>query len=343
MKEKLTVIQKIRELLILIRIQQVGTSVTPIIGALSVKGAMLNITDAFLLFLIAMIINIGGQVHNDLCDLPIDKQSKELHQRPLVKGTISIKQAKTIILFNLILVLIVLLYFYPSLYAIPTILIGFGFGTLYNIYSKKLPGADLFLSISMALFFLFGAIIVTENFQGFQDITSTTWILFILIFIHVFLMDALGGGLKDADNDRKAGAKTLAVYLGIKANKTLYIPTSYKAIILLFESGTLLLTAFLYLWIERSYHIIQLIFIVILLIGMVTATIRLLSITVFDREKIKYINRNHELFGYLLVPTILVNTTGIYWFVFLITLPILWFIIFNYLLYRDSWRKPKTF
>ena len=336
-------LEKIREFAILIRIQQVGTSVTPIIGALSVKGNLLDITDAFFLFIIAMIINIGGQVHNDLCDYQIDKQSKELQQRPLVKGTFSLKDAKIIILFNLFLVLIILFCFYPSIYAISTILIGFLFGTLYNIYSKRLPGADLFLSISLSLFFLFGAIVVTDDFKGFQDISSTTWILFLLVFIHVFLMDALGGGLKDAKNDRKSGARTLAISLGVKANKELIIPTSYKSIMLLFELATIVLTALLYLWIQRQFHTIQLIFVIILLIGTFLTTIKMITMKVFDRKKIKYINRNHELFGYMLVPMILINTTGIIWFVFLLLLPIVWFMIFNFILYKDSWRNPKTF
>ena len=224
-----------------------------------------------------------------------------------------------------------------------TILIGFLFGMLYNIYSKRLPGADLFLSISLSLFFLFGAIVVTEDFKGFQDISSTTWILFFLVFIHVFLMDALGGGLKDAENDRKSGARTIAIWLGVKANKELFIPTSYKGIILLFELATIILTSLLYLWIQREFHIIQLFFVIFLLIGTVLTNIKMISMKVFDRKKIKYINRNHELFGYMLIPMILINSTGVIWFVFLILLPIVWFMIFNFILYRDSWRNPKTF
>ena len=131
----------------------------------------------------------------------IDKQSKDLRHRPIVKGTISITSAKIIILINLFIVLLLVFLFYPSIYSISIILLSFGFGTLYNIFSKRFPGADFFLSISMALFFLFGAVAVTENFQGFHNISMTTWILFILVFIHVFLMDSLGGGLKDAENE----------------------------------------------------------------------------------------------------------------------------------------------
>lgn len=333
----------LREFAILIRIQQVGTSVTPIIGALSVKGSALDLTDAFFLFLIAAIINIGGQVHNDLCDYKIDKHSKELKLRPLVKGTFSLKDAKIIILANLILVLVLLFVLYPSIYAIPIILIGFLFGTLYNIFSKKLPGADIFLSISIMLFFLFGAIVVTEDFQGLQDISPITWILSFIVFIHVFLMDALGGGLKDAENDYKAGAKTLAVSLGVRVNDVFTIPRSFKFITLIFEFSTIVLTIVLYTFIQKSFHPVQLILIILLLIGSLYTHLKMLSFKSFDRKKIKYINRNHELFGYLLIPMILINTTGIIWFVFLFIFPIAWFIIFNYILYKDSWKNPKTY
>jgi 4-hydroxybenzoate polyprenyltransferase len=333
----------LREFAVLIRIQQLGTSVTPVIGALSVKGSALDLTNAFYLFLIAFIINIGGQVHNDLCDYHIDKHSKELKLRPLVRGTFSLRDAKIIILANLILVLALLVLIYPSIYAIPIILIGFFFGTLYNINSKRIPGADIFLSVSLMLFFLFGAIVVTEDFQGFQDISATTWILSFIVFIHVFLMDALGGGLKDAENDRKSGAKTLAVTLGVRANKELFIPLTYWIITLIFELSTIILTIILFGYFQRSYHQLQLILIVLLLIGMLATHLLMITLKVFDRKKIKYINRNHELFGYMLIPMILINSIGIIWFLFLIIFPLAWFIIFNYLLYQDSWRNPKTY
>ena len=50
----------------------------------------------------------------------------------------------------------------------------------------------------------------------------------------------------------------------------------------------------------------------------------------FNRKKIMYHNRNHELAGYVLVPFILFNIIGFYWFGFLIFFPIVWFIVFNY-------------
>jgi len=216
------------------------------------------------------------------------------------------------------------------------------YGVLYNIYSKKLPGADLFLSFNMSLFLLFGAIVVIDDFQGLQDIGMITWVVFALTFIHVFLMNALGGGLKDAKNDRDSGAKTLAIHLGVNANDKLYIPITYKLIILLFEFSTIIFVFITFFLFDFEYSIIQLIFIILLIIFMVFSTLKLLNIKTFNRKKIMYYNRNHELAGYVLVPIVLFNIIGFFWVGFLIFFPIVWFIVFNYIFYKDSWVNPKN-
>ena len=322
MESKLSLLEKIKEIFILIRIQQLGTSITAVIGALTVKGFHLDLLDFLLLFIIAVIINIGGQVHNDIKDFNIDNRSKELKERPLVKGTISFRTAKSIILLCLIAVFTIILYFYPNIIALIVIIISFIFGVLYNYYSKKFPGADLFLSINMSLFLLFGAIVVTDNFTGLHEIGVVTWIVFALTFIHVFLMDALGGGLKDSKNDRDSGAKTLATSLGVKANDSLHISFFYKLIILLFEFSTIIFVFISFFLYDFKYSIVQMIFIILLIILMVFSTLKLLNMKEFNRKKIKYHNRNHELAGYVLVPVILFNIIGIYWVTFLILFPL---------------------
>ena len=98
MNSDMSLLQKFREILILIRIQQLGTSVTAIIGALTVKGTDLSISSLLLLFFIGVLINSGGQIHNDVMDFEIDKRSGELKKRPLVSGTVSMITAKIIIL-----------------------------------------------------------------------------------------------------------------------------------------------------------------------------------------------------------------------------------------------------
>jgi len=342
-KSKLSLIRRIREIAVLIRIQQLGTSITAVIGGLTVKGFNLDLFDFLLLFIIGIIVNIGGQVHNDIVDFDIDRRSKELKERPLVKGTVSFKTAKIIILFCLFLVFALIFYFYLNLIAIFVIIVSFIFGVLYNLYSKRIPGSDLFLSISLSLFLLFGAIVVIDNFNSINDVGFITWIVFALTFIHVFLMDALGGGLKDAKNDKDSGAKTLAVFLGVRVNGNLFIPFSYKLIILSFEFLTILFVFLPFFFYGLDYIIIQMILLIFFVIFMVFSTLKMLNFKTFDRIKIKYHNRNHELAGYVLVPIVLLNIIGYYWVIFLIFFPVIWFVIFNYIFYRDSWVNPKNF
>ena len=82
----------IKEYTKLFRIQVLGTSVTAVIGALTVKGLALEISDFIILFIMGAIGTAAGYIFNDICDIEIDKLSDESKERPLVKGTISKKQ-----------------------------------------------------------------------------------------------------------------------------------------------------------------------------------------------------------------------------------------------------------
>ena len=343
MKGTSSIFYTIREIIVLTRLQFIGTSVISLIGALTVKGADISFKDALILFTLVALLNIFGHIINDILDVNIDKRSKELKERPLVKGTISIKLALYIHIFTIFLFFIIAIYFYPNILALIILVIAIIFGYLYNIFSKKLPGADLFLSVTMSFLCLFGAMVVTKDFVNLNQINLITWIVVGISFIHVFTLDALGGGLKDAKNDKEAGAKTIAVVLGVRANKNLFIPLSYKIIILTCEA----LTAFLVIYaiiktdaVNSYLHIGFLIFLIFLLF---ISSLKMLSIKVFDRKKIMYFNRYHEIAGFALVPVLLFESIGILWILFLVTLPILWFIIVNKIMYNESWFKPKSF
>ena len=335
--------EKLREFAILIRIQNLGTSITAVMGALTVKGFNLELLDFLLLFLMAAIINVGGQIINDIEDIQIDKNSKELINRPLVKGTISTKTAKIIVILCLILLLSIAFGYYFNFIALAVLFSSMFFGYLYNLFSKKIPGSDTFLSISFALFFLYGAIVVTDNLQSLLDVKPLTWIVFGMVFAHVQIQNSFQGGLKDAKNDREAGARTLAVFLGVKANEKLYIPLSFKAISLSLDVLMIILVILPFISSEFEYSLAQPILLVLAIIGMLYSAVKLLTLKTFDRKKIKANLRNHEILRYALVPILLLNIIGIPWALFLILCPMIWLLLFNYILYRDSWSNPKLY
>jgi len=338
-----SIIENLREFTILIRIQNLGTSITAIMGALSVKGINLEISHVILLFMMGILINISGQIHNDIKDLEIDNHSKELTKRPLVKGTITTKSAWMIVILSLIILFIMVLISFKGILPIILIFASILFGFLYNSYSKKIPGADVFLSASFAIFCLFGALVVSDNMKSFQDIGSITWVIVGLVFIHVQIMNSMQGGLKDAKNDLESGAKTLAVFLGVKANKELHIPLSFKAISMFFVVLTIILASIPFLFLDFEYSVIQLILMVLATVGMLFSAVKLLNMKTYDRKKIKFHIRNHEITRYSFVPIILLESIGVVWVLFLILFPLFWFIIFNYIFYRDSWSNPKTY
>jgi len=334
---------KLKELAKLSRIQLLGTSITAVMGALIVKGTNLEFFDFLMLFLMAAITNVGGQIINDIKDLEIDKNSKELQERPLVKGTISVRTSIIIVLICLALLLLIAFLYFGGIIALIVLFSSMFFGYLYNAFSKKIPGSDLFLSISFALFFLYGAIVVTDDFQSLRDIGLITWIVAGMVLIHVQIQNSFQGGLKDAKNDRESGAKTLAVFLGVKVDKKFHIPFSFKAMCMSLDIMMIILVIIPFLFLEFEYSIVQPILLVLAIIGMLYSAIKLLTLKTFDRKKIKANLRNHELTRYALVPIILLNIIGISWALFLILFPMIWLLFFNYILYKDSWSNPKAY
>jgi len=343
MNSKNSIKEKSKEIAKLIRIHALGTSVTAVVGALSVKGINLEITHFILLFLIGILVNTLGFVHNDLKDIEVDKLSKELTERPLVKGTITIRSAWIIVILSLIMIFMITLIFFQGILPISILSISVIFGLLYNLYSKKILGADVFLSVAMALFCLFGALAVSNITQGLQDIGILTWIIVVIVFIHVFVMNVMEGGLKDAKNDGKAGAKTFAIFLGVKTDKKMYVPLSFKAINISFKILTVILVSIPFLFLNLKFSLWQITFLTLFIIGMLFSTIKLLNMKSFDRKKIGFHVRNHELTSYGLVPIMLMGFIGIPWLLFLVIFPFLWFISFNYVLYRKVLTNPKTF
>ena len=334
---------KLKEYAKLIRLQVLGTSVTAVIGALTVKGSNLAISDFVVLFTMCMLGTIAGYISNDCRDIEIDKLSGELTERPLVKGTISKKKASMIIMSCVIVNFILLFIFYFSILPVTIRILSLVLGILYNLYSKQILGSDFLIAGSMALFCLFGAVAVSDNIQSIQDIGGITWIVVGLIFIHIFYFNAIEGGLKDVRNDRKARAKTLAVSLDVKLGGETDIPMSFKIIASLLTIATIILVFIPFIFLDITFWPWQIIILFILIIGMSWATIKLLNMKSYDRKEIGRYTILHNLVNYSLVPIILIGNIGVIWALFLILLPILWFIPCNYILYKGFLTTAKTF
>ena len=328
---------KIKELFKLCRLpSSIGASITPVIGALTVKGYLLNISHFFWLLLLGVFFNILGVVLNDFIDIQFDEFSKEIKDRPLVKKTMTPKAVFFIIIIGLVIIFSISIIFFWSLLAILILIISLDFGVLYNIFSKKLIGSDIFLASSMAFFFLFGALAVSDNINNVYEIGNLTWIVFMIIFIYIFIMNVLEGNLKDVNFDRKAGALNIPVFLGVKTGKKMHVTMSFKAIIIGLKILLVFFVFSTFFFFNLIFWFWQIIILIILVFGMLWITFKILNMSSFNILRFAFYGRIHGVFSYLVIPIMLMRFIGINWTLFLILFPASCPLIFNYLLYGKS-------
>ena len=315
----------------LLRLPGLGGLATPtLFGAIS--AGVMDIHLLGLVFLIGAFSVIFGFILNDYADVEVDRQTKDLYERPLVKGTISKKTALLICIICLVgayLTIFLLLYGSPitefRILAVICISISAVLGSLYDFYSKKIVGSDFLVAISEFLLVLFGALIVTQE----NTINVITWIIAILTFNQLLYMNAVDGGVKDADHDYKQNVKNIAAALGVKVkeNMEIIIPSGFKA----FGIGIRCFSGFLvfvpFLFYGYKYEIYQILLLFILIVLVMISTLRLLNLKKFDRDKIKKIISAEAYLRYSLVPIMLISVVGLLWSMILIIFPIVWYIL----------------
>ena len=102
--------------------------------------------------------------------------------KPLVNGSISLKNAKGIVFSSVVLifVLTIVFFFGQALILIPIGLVALAFGGVYDNLGKRLPHADYFI----ALMFFFAAL-----YGGFS--VSTTFGLFVYVIALLAMVQML--------------------------------------------------------------------------------------------------------------------------------------------------------
>ena len=324
----------------LLRIPGIGGLAIPtVIGAIT--AGVYDFYSLFIIFIIGAFCALYGFILNDYMDVEVDKLVKELHGKPLVSGEISRKTALIICFLLLIftyLLIYILWYGKPidnlKIGALICISLATLLGSIYDIYGKKIAGSDFLVATSIALIFLFGAL-------SFGKPNIITWIIFILTFNNSLHMNAVEGGIKDADHDYKQNVKNIALSIGVKVKeKNIFIPLSFKA----FGMGIRLFSSFLlfapFIFYAYDYLIWQLIILAIGILGVLYFSVKLLSIQSFERDKIRKYIGIQSFLRYSLVPIMLISIIGVTYSVILIIFPIAWYIIFTPLI-GEKLFKPR--
>ena len=180
---------------------------TPVFGALCNKEfGLLHLS---ILLIIGLLAHVFTFVQNDYYDVEVDRQSKYVVQRPLIKGGISQSSARIVFLCSMGIAVLLAAVFFFSLYSFLALLGAFFFMSLYNKYSKRLPGMEYVLGGAVLLYGLFGALTVSDEISPLVFI-----IAFVGLLQWVFSV-GVSANLKDVEFDTRLGIRTTPVLFGV--------------------------------------------------------------------------------------------------------------------------------
>ncbi len=211
-------------------INDIMGSLTVIIGILNTKmgiDPIILIMNIILGVITYFFIAGSGMVINDYYDIEIDKINRP--ERPIPRGSISLKQAKILwIVVALIGIIIAILHsiLFNIGYLNVILAIFFAFmGWLYAAWGKKSGFiGNIIVSISFSIGLVYGAVLNNSNVPLY---------IYFFFFTSFFLLLSreVIKGCEDIEGDKNEGVKTLAIRIGIKKATTFSIIFALLAII----------------------------------------------------------------------------------------------------------------
>jgi 4-hydroxybenzoate polyprenyltransferase len=335
----------IREYLKLARsFNAVLTGISPVMGAIAMQ--QYDIIILILLFLIGFLGHTFGFVFNDIIDYNIDKSSKEISDRPLISGTITLRKAWIFAFTSMAVAFIISLYLAITTqhyFSLLILAVSASFIILYDLVSKKFPLTDFFVAIGVFFLIVYGASTVTDSLTL---LTPLTWIVCVLGAIQVLFMQMVAGGMKDIENDFYRGARTLAIQMGVRIHEgKLHVSSSFKAIAYGIQLADLIVVflPFFIIWNIRNLSIFQYIqWASLILVGILMFFLshKLLSMERFERTRARKFIGSHYMINFTIVPIMLMSQSNP-WPGILMFFPGLGF-IFSNLILHGTLLQPKT-
>ena len=157
----------------------------------------------------AFFMRAAGCVVNDIFDKDIDIFVERTNQRPIAAGKLSVKEAKIILVFLLIIPFILL--FYLKHITVIFCLIALLLTMLYPLAKRYIKVPQSLLGIA----FSFNILIVGIELQ--EKISLEVLLLFIANFFWILAYDTQYA-LNDIKDDLKLGINSSAIFLGTKVN-----------------------------------------------------------------------------------------------------------------------------
>jgi geranylgeranylglycerol-phosphate geranylgeranyltransferase len=240
-------------------------SLTVIIGILNTRAGidpLLLISNLILGVITYFFISGSGMVINDYYDVEIDKINRP--ERPIPRGSITLKQAK--ILWLITIIISVILAFFHSLffhigYLNFILVVFFVFiGWLYAAWGKKSGFfGNIIVSISFSVGLIYGAILNNSN------VPLYIYFFFLTSFFLLLSREVIKG-CEDIEGDKNEGVKTLAIRIGPKKSTYISLIFAVSAIIFfILPYFTPILNPILFL-ISMAFGLIVVLFAVILML-----------------------------------------------------------------------------
>ncbi|KYK25379.1 hypothetical protein AYK24_04970 [Thermoplasmatales archaeon SG8-52-4] len=321
--------KKLRLYLRLCRVHSsVLTALAPVVAA-AATNVSLTIFHYLELFLIGFLSHIIFFVYNEICDIKIDKTSKTLKGKPLVDGSINIRNAKSIVILSIVLLFVLSIVFFKekSIILVPIVFLAFLLGVIYDHFGKRFFHADYFVASGYFFLTIYGGFSVSQN-PGF-----IVYIIGSIAFMQMLFQNIVAG-LKDVDHDYLAGGISTPIRLGVKIKKErLQITKKFLIYISILKIIYLILLISPFLFNMVPYEFWQLLVSIFLICLTIFFMTRFLSNKKFNREKIMRAIGFHEMFTFMVIPFILFGYIGIIGLLILVFLPIVWLGIFLILLY----------
>jgi len=319
----------IKSYLKLIRIHSAVLTSLGLVCVAAATGVNLHLLHYIELFFIGLLFHTFLFVLNEVKDIEIDKNSKDLSTKPLIDGSINIKKARLVVIVSVLLVLVLTsIFFYNQLYILIIVsLAAFLFGALYDIYGKKIPHADYLIAISAFFVALYGGFSVTNNLGLFAYII-------VLLGLVQILINNIIGGLKDVDHDFITGALSTPLRMKVKVEGERFLVTkSFIAYITSLKIVHIILTILPFALNLLVFDNWQFYIVLLLIFIAVVFMIRFLTIKKFDREKIMRAIGFHEIFTFMVVSILLYGIIGPVATIFLLIFPIFWLGVFLIIIY----------
>lgn len=294
----------------LVKLHSVGfTSVMPIIGAASTGE--LDVMLFFELFFIGVLVHIFGFAMNEHRDVEVDRLSKALSDKPLVKGTISPRKAFVIYQSAWVLALILNFAFFREPISLFLLAVSVLFGALYNLASKRYAYPEVLLALWAFFFVLSGAAAVDgEGMPGYLGIAVAGTAFFQILF-----NTGISGAFKDIDHDPVGKGATTPLRLGVRVRRGMIHMTG-SFIILTFmikalQAAVVFLPLLLHQVPSSQYHLFLKLTALVLLSVIVFYLIKdFLSLKEFRRKRVLAPLAAIEVFSYMMTPVMLLGVIG---------------------------------